>query len=126
MRVIADLHVHSRFSRATSRRINIAEIARFAKIKGLKVVGTGDFTHPKWVKELQEDLAEVPNKNLFRPTKAHNPTYFLITGEVSTIFKFEGEINSTDIEAWTSPEKKTTRLICFFSIWFNSSLRCFL
>ena len=46
IRVIADLHIHSRFSRATSEQMTIKEIARYAKIKGLQLVGTGDFTHP--------------------------------------------------------------------------------
>lgn len=91
MRVIADLHIHSRFSRATSQRMNVDEIARFAKIKGLNVVGTGDFTHPNWIKELQESLLEVPNTGLFEPIKAASSARFMITGEVSTIFLFRGE-----------------------------------
>jgi len=91
LKIIADLHIHSRFSRATSKRINIQEIARFAKIKGLNLLGTGDFTHPKWMKELRENLIEVPNAKLFKPTKTVNSTYFMITGEISTIFMFRGE-----------------------------------
>ncbi|MCW3985946.1 MAG: endonuclease Q family protein [Candidatus Bathyarchaeota archaeon] len=91
MRVIADLHIHSRFSRATSKRINIQEIARFAKIKGLNLVGTGDFTHPKWMKELQEDLVKAPGKGLFKSSKFANSACFMITCEVSTIFMFRGE-----------------------------------
>jgi len=92
LRVIADLHIHSRFSRATSKRINIQEIARFAKIKGLNLVGTGDFTHPKWMKELQEDLVKAPGKGLLKSSKFANSACFMITGEVSTIFMFRGEI----------------------------------
>jgi uncharacterized protein (TIGR00375 family) len=91
MRFIADLHVHSRFSRATSQRVNVEEMARFAAIKGLNLVGTGDFTHPRWIDELQENLTEVPNTGLFRPSKSTNSTCFMITGEVSTIFTFRGE-----------------------------------
>lgn len=91
MRVIADLHIHSRFSRATSKRMDVQEIARFAKIKGLNFVGTGDFTHPQWLKELQEDLVEDPSTNLFKLAKASNSVHFMITGEVSTIFAFRGE-----------------------------------
>jgi len=91
LRVIADLHIHSRFSRATSKRINIQEIARFAKIKGLNLVGTGDFTHPKWMKELQEDLVKAPGKGLLKSSKSANPICFMITGEISTVFMFRGE-----------------------------------
>jgi len=91
LKIIADLHIHSRFSRATSKRMSVEEIVRFTKIKGLNLVGTGDFTHPKWINELQEDLVEVPNTGLFKPAKTANSTYFMITGEVSTIFLFRGE-----------------------------------
>jgi PHP family Zn ribbon phosphoesterase len=69
LRVVADLHIHSRFSRATSQKMNITEISRFAKIKGLKLVGTGDFTHPKWFSELSNELTEVSGTNLYGSKK---------------------------------------------------------
>ncbi len=56
MRVIADLHVHSRFARACSPSINIASMETAAKEKGLAVVGTGDFLHPEWLKEMKANL----------------------------------------------------------------------
>ena len=93
MRVIADLHVHSRFSRATSERMSIEEIARFAKIKGLNLVGTGDFTHPRWLKELQETLIPEPDSGLYRSVRnLDSPVHFMVTTEVCTIFTFEDEI----------------------------------
>jgi len=93
MRVIADLHIHSRFSRATSEKMNIAEITRFARIKGLNLVGTGDFTHPRWLEELKRDLVEDPNTSLYRPAKdPTSPIHFMVTGEISTIFTFENTI----------------------------------
>ena len=93
MRVIGDLHIHSRFSRATSQKMNIDEIARFAHVKGLNLVGTGDFTHPKWLEELKRDLVEVQEINLCKPAKdPASPVHFMITGEVSTIFTFEDKI----------------------------------
>jgi len=92
MRVIADLHIHSCYSRATSQRMHIEEIARFAKIKGLNIVGTGDFTHPKWLKELQENLVQESDAGLYRVAKnPESPLYFMITTEVSTIFTVENE-----------------------------------
>jgi uncharacterized protein (TIGR00375 family) len=92
LRVIADLHIHSRFSRATSQKMSIREITRFAKIKGLKLVGTGDFTHPKWFKELSEELTEVSGTNLYGSKKhPESPIRYIITVEVSTIFPFDGE-----------------------------------
>lgn len=54
--MIADLHIHSRFSRATSQEMSIPKIVEYAKLKGIGMVGTGDFTHPEWLKELKEYL----------------------------------------------------------------------
>ncbi|HID90643.1 TPA: DNA helicase UvrD [Candidatus Bathyarchaeota archaeon] len=93
MRVIADLHIHSRYSRATSIKMNIPEIARFARIKGLNLIGTGDFTHPRWMEGLKRDLEEVGDTGLYRPRfDPTSPVRFMITGEVSTIFTFRGRI----------------------------------
>lgn len=93
LRVIADLHIHSRFSRATSEKMTIGEITRFAAIKGLQLVGTGDFTHPKWLDELKQNLLEVPDAHLYKPVRqADSKTRFMVTGEVATIFTFEGDV----------------------------------
>ena len=93
MRVIADLHIHSRFSRATSEKMTIGEVNRFARIKGLTLVGTGDFTHPRWLGELKQELVEVPDANLFRSVKEPASTVrFMVTGEVATFFTFEDEV----------------------------------
>jgi uncharacterized protein (TIGR00375 family) len=93
LRVIADLHIHSKYSRATSKRMNVNEIARFARIKGLNVIGTGDFTHPKWFKELSEELTGVSGTGLYRLAKApDSPVHFMMTVEVSTIFTFESAV----------------------------------
>lgn len=54
--MIADLHIHSRYSRATSKEMIIPKIAEYAKLKGIDMVATGDFTHPQWLKELKRDL----------------------------------------------------------------------
>jgi len=71
----------------------IKEIARFAKIKGLNLIGTGDFTHPKWLEEIQEVLIEEPNISLYKVAKnPESPVHFIITTEVSTIFTFENKI----------------------------------
>ena len=93
MRVIADFHIHSRYSRATSEKMSIQEITRFAKIKGLNLLGTGDFTHPKWLEELKKDLIEIQDSNLYKSAKnPESPVYYMITGEVATIFPFEGSV----------------------------------
>jgi uncharacterized protein (TIGR00375 family) len=93
LRVIADLHVHSHYSRATSEKMCIGKIAQFAKIKGLNLVGTGDFTHPKWLVELQNDLIREPDTDLYTVAgKPDSPVRFMLTTEVSTIFTFENEV----------------------------------
>jgi len=93
LRVIADLHIHSRFSRATSEKMTIDEITRFAQIKGLQLVGTGDFTHPKWIEELKQKLVQIPDANLYKPiSQMESAINYMITGEVATIFTFEGDI----------------------------------
>ncbi|MEM0216425.1 MAG: DNA helicase UvrD, partial [Candidatus Bathyarchaeia archaeon] len=93
MRIIADLHIHGRYSRATSQNMTIKEIANFAKIKGLKVVGTGDFTHPNWFMELRDNLVEEPGTGLYKvANNPEYPVYFMITTEVSTIFNFRGAL----------------------------------
>lgn len=50
----ADLHIHSKFSRATSKDMNLETIEQWAQIKGIKLIGTGDFTHPQWLKEIEK------------------------------------------------------------------------
>ena len=92
MRVIADLHLHSKYSRATSQRMNVEEIARFAEAKGLTVVGTGDFTHPEWMAELKTHLTEDDDKGLYTvKSRPESPIRFMVTGEVSTVFEWEGK-----------------------------------
>jgi len=94
---IADLHLHSHYSRATSRDLNLETLYQWARIKGIHVVGTGDFTHPLWFKELKEKL-EPDGTGLFRlkhPPKADIPGFkchdidvrFCLTSEISSIYK---------------------------------------
>ena len=92
LRVVADLHIHSRFSRATSQNIDITEITRYAKIKGLKLVGTGDFTHPKWFGELSDDLIEVEDSSLYG-SRNHpdSPVRYMLTAEVCTTYYVNGK-----------------------------------
>jgi uncharacterized protein (TIGR00375 family) len=68
-------------------RMKIDEITRFAQLKGLTVVGTGDFTHPKWFEELRENLVDAPEEELYKSVKkSDSPIRYIVTGEVCTIF----------------------------------------
>ena len=91
MRVIADLHIHGMYSVATSKSMEIPEIARCARVKGLSLVGTGDFTHPKWLQHLRSTLREVEEMGLY----VYEPlpsVYFMLTTEVETVFEHEGRV----------------------------------
>ncbi|MFH8121228.1 MAG: endonuclease Q family protein, partial [Candidatus Aenigmatarchaeota archaeon] len=85
MIVIADFHLHSLYSRATSKQMNLEGISNGAKIKGLNLVGTGDFTFKKWFDELKKKLKPVEDSGLFE----YNKTLFMLTSEVATYFEFE-------------------------------------
>ena len=81
--MIADLHIHSRFSRACSTAITFENLVKWAKIKGLNLLGTSDFTHPIWFEEIKDLLVE---KNGFY---YYQDFPFIITGEISLIYTQE-------------------------------------
>src|SRR5574341_693042 len=87
MRIIADLHLHSRYSRATSRDMVVENMARWAKIKGITVLGTGDFTHPVWMRELRAKLRPT-DRGLY----VHGGMHFMLTVEVSNIYSTGGRL----------------------------------
>ena len=87
MEVIADLHLHSKYSRACSKDLNIKNMSHYAKIKGISLLGTGDFQHPKWQEELKRDLSE-DGSGILR-TKDNFP--FLLTSEISLIYKHDNK-----------------------------------
>ena len=89
LHIFADLQVHSPYSRATSKNMNLRELARFASLKGLNIVGTGDFTHPHWRKEIRVDLDDGADSGLYGLRDGKVPVQFMLTGEVNTTFQFE-------------------------------------
>jgi len=89
-KVICDFHIHSKFSRATSTRMDVQSLVQYGTQKGLNVIGTGDFTHPKWLKELEDQLEEHHNTSLFKPKEALDESLrFMLTAEVCTSFEYE-------------------------------------
>ena len=99
MKFVADLHIHSHFSRATSKSLTPENLDLHAGTKGIKVVGTGDFTHPGWLEELKEKT-EPDGTGLFRLKKEYrmespfgnNETRFMLTAEISSIYKRGGKV----------------------------------
>lgn len=85
MKFVADFHIHSKYSRATSPQMNIKALSEFAKIKGISLLGTGDFTHHLWIEELKQNLKDSGN-GLFE----YNGVSFMLTGEISSIYTKNG------------------------------------
>jgi len=100
MRLVADLHVHSRYSRATSREADLDGYHRWARVKGIDLVGTGDFTHPRWIAELSSRLVEHDGLFVLRDPPARpamegaspagREVRFVLTTEISSIYKKRG------------------------------------
>ena len=100
----ADLHLHSHYSRATSKNLNLEHLYQWAQLKGIRVVGTGDFVHPGWMDELEEKL-QPAEEGLFRlkpelertmdgqvPAACRAPVRFMLTVEISNIYKRLGRV----------------------------------
>ncbi|MEJ2697322.1 MAG: endonuclease Q family protein [Candidatus Sulfobium sp.] len=99
MRFIADLHIHSRYSRATSSDMSPESIWKWAQLKGITVAGTGDFTHPGWIRELEEKLEPADNGLLVLkkeyepggvPRSCRAGVFFVPSVEISCIYKKGG------------------------------------
>jgi len=103
MNFIGDLHVHSKFSRATSKNLDLENLYVFSQLKGITVVGTGDCTHPGWFSEITEKLVPA-EPGLFRlrkdiekncdrqvPQACRGPVRFILQSEISNIYKKNGK-----------------------------------
>lgn len=85
MRIVADLHIHSRYSRATSRDMQVETLARWARWKGVTLLGTGDFTHPTYLAELRAKLEPTGN-GLFSLKRGPRDVHFVLTVEISNVY----------------------------------------
>lgn len=86
MKVYADLHYHSPYSRAVSPKMTLNNLAKWGQIKGLDLITTADFTHPKWFKNLKENLSQV-REGIYQLKGTNNENIdFLITTEISLIY----------------------------------------
>ncbi|HBE79126.1 MAG TPA: hypothetical protein DDW65_15330, partial [Firmicutes bacterium] len=95
---VADLHIHSHFSMATSKECNPKNLHRWAGLKGVSLVGSGDFTHPGWRAELRDNLVPAESgfyrlKDPGDPEISGGPEVrFVVSGELSTIYKKNGRV----------------------------------
>jgi PHP family Zn ribbon phosphoesterase len=103
MTFIADLHIHSRFSRATGKDLTLRRLARGAGEKGIDVLGTGDFTHPQWREEMRDQLVFDEESGLYRLAEnaenadaaaelAGSSPFFCLQAEISSIYKRHGKV----------------------------------
>jgi uncharacterized protein (TIGR00375 family) len=87
----ADFHVHSRYSRGTSKALDLQQLAVWAGIKGIKVLGSGDFTHPQWFDALKNELRESA-EGLYSLKKGPAGVFFILSSEMSLIYKKNGKV----------------------------------
>lgn len=88
MQFICDFQLHSKYSRATSPAMDLENISRGALSKGLNIMGTGDATHPLWLKNLEQKLGLAENRGIY----LYNRILWIITAEVSTIYEQDGRV----------------------------------
>ncbi len=86
MRLYADLHLHSHYSRATSKQMNVLDLSKYAKTKGLNLLGTGDFQHPKYLEELKTKLKPTGN-GLYE----YDGVYYVLQTEIANIYTHNGK-----------------------------------
>jgi uncharacterized protein (TIGR00375 family) len=127
MKFVADFHIHSHYSVATSRDLKPESLDLWGRIKGIRVIGAGDFTHPEWVKELKNKLEEAEPglfrlKDKFRRETQSHPSperevRFLLTAEISTIYKKSARVRKThniifapDFKTCEKIQKKITKI----------------
>ncbi len=104
MTFIADLHIHSKYSRATAKNLDFENLYKAAQLKGIRVVGTGDFTYPDWIDQIREKLVEA-EPGLFKlrediagqidpdiPPSCRRPVRFILQTEISSIYKKDDRV----------------------------------
>jgi uncharacterized protein (TIGR00375 family) len=96
MKFIADFHLHSKYSRATSQQMDLENLDNWARIKGIKVLGTGDFTHPDWFKNIKEKL-EPAESGLFKLRSSQSESRFILTTEISCVYSKAGKVRKIHI-----------------------------
>jgi len=115
MNIIADLHLHSKYSRAVSQKMDINYITHWAQIKGLNLVATSDWTHPVWLSQLKNDLKET-SPGIFTPKKSLKSNInFILSTEISCIYSQDGQTRRIHLvvlaPSFTTVEKINLKLL---------------
>jgi len=113
MSFYADFHIHSPYSRGTSKNLDLQQLAAWAGFKGITVVGSGDFTHPLWLSRMKSELAESA-QGLYSLKKDHAGIFFIMSAEISLIYKQNGKVRKVHLlvlaPSLTAVEKINSRL----------------
>jgi len=109
MEIFADLHIHSKYSRATSKDMDLEHLDLWANKKGITVVGTGDFTHPVWFSEIKSKLHPAES-GLLRLKKSKSEMRFLLSSEISCIYKKNNKVRKIH-NLILAPDLKTVQKI---------------
>ena len=94
--LVADFHIHSKYSRATSKEMDLERLNQWAGIKGINVLGTGDFTHPEWFKNIKAKLKPA-EPGLFQLKQGASQTRFILTAEISCIYSKNSRVRKIHI-----------------------------
>ena len=99
MPYICDLHPHSKYARACSKDLTLENIDKWCRIKGINIVGTGDFCHPAWFKDIEKKLEEA-YPGLYKLKGSNTGTLFMLTNEISCIYSQGGKTRRLHICVW--------------------------
>lgn len=91
MQLVADLHLHSKYSRATSKTLDVQGLYQWSQKKGINLIGTADFTHPLWFAELKKGLEPLGN-GLYHMKDTADDVYYVLTSEISSIYSDGGKL----------------------------------
>lgn len=114
MRYIADLHLHSKYSRACAKNLDLENNEKWCRWKGINIIGTADFTHPAWFKELQEKLTE-KEPGLYQLKNTGSPVRFILTTEISCIYSQGGKTRRVHICIFAPSLKTVEKIIGNFN-----------
>lgn len=120
MQVIADLQIHSKYSQAVSKKMDLSTIAIWASKKGIQLVATGDWQHPMWFREIQQQLKEVRPGILAlkkRPSEQKNDVYFMLSTEISSIYTDRGRGRRIHNLVWSPSIAVSQKIINRLKAW---------
>ena len=115
MRIAADLQLHSKYALATSKDMDLEHMAQGAKVKGLGLLGTGDFTHPRWYATLKSKLQAIDGTGLF----AYRGMTWMLSGEVSTVYEQGGKVRKVHHLLYSPDLETVAQMNDFLSKYAN-------